>query len=99
MYKVLVSALVCGTLSAASGRLPAADLERGKMLYENHCTACHTSVVHVRENRRANSIPELVWQITRWERLLQLDWRYQEVADVLYYLNSNYYKFAEPATP
>ena len=93
MHKV--SALACGILVVFSGPLSAADLDRGKLLYENHCTDCHTSVVHVRENRRANSISEIVWQITRWERLLQLDWSYQEVADVLHYLNTNYYQFAE----
>lgn len=74
----------------------AADAERGRLLYENHCQSCHDSVVHVRSQRRAASVPELVWQIARWERHLGLDWRFSEVADVLAYLNGRYYRFDQP---
>lgn len=83
-------------LSVGCTLLPAghaADLERGKLLYENHCQECHESVVHVRHDRRARFLAELYWQTTRWATDRRLPWGYSEVEDVVQYLNSEYYKF------
>ena len=73
----------------------AADTERGKLLYENHCMSCHESVLHIRENRRARALGEVYWQTTRWAVTERLEWRYEEVRDVAQYLNNEFYKFDE----
>ena len=74
----------------------AADLERGQQLYENHCTECHASQVHIREQRKAETLTDIRWQIARWQEVLQLPWTAAEVDDVQAYLNAEYYHY-EPA--
>ena len=74
----------------------AADPERGGRLYENHCTACHDSIVHIRENPKAQSAEGIRYQITRWAAVLELPWTTTEIEDVLRYLNDTYYHYALP---
>jgi len=69
----------------------AAD-ERGRLLYENHCQACHASTVHVREARKARTAAELRAYIARWAGELKLAWGEEEQAAVYRYLNNRYYK-------
>ena len=72
----------------------AADPERGSRLYENHCAGCHDSIVHIRENPKAQSAEDIRYQITRWADVLELPWTPAEVEDVLHYLNDTYYHYA-----
>ena len=66
---------------------------RGMYLYENHCQKCHESTVHVREKRKAESLPEIRAFIERWSSVEELGWSRNEVEDVLQYLNGKYYKY------
>ena len=68
-----------------------ADETRGRLLYENHCTVCHESNVHVRENRRAGDRTEVMAMIKRFSTHLELDWSAEEMLDVLEYLDQQYY--------
>lgn len=70
----------------------AADAERGRLLYENHCTVCHTSVVHIREDRKSTSREEIRNWIQRWQKELGLQWTSGDVDDVIEYLNDRYYQ-------
>lgn len=67
--------------------------ERGRLLYENHCQACHTSTVHIREQRKAKTPAELRAWIQRWATELKLVWSEDELADVYQLLNNRHYKF------
>lgn len=71
----------------------AADRERGQLLYENHCTDCHESLVHIRDNRKAGSLSALRAQIERWHETLELPWQSDDVGDVLAYLNRRFYGY------
>jgi len=66
---------------------------RGQLLYEDHCTACHESVVHVRETHRTHSLTGLREQVVNWAEYLHLHWGKEEVDDVVQHLNTHYYKF------
>ncbi len=66
---------------------------RGQLLYENHCTACHESAAHVRDARRADSLPVLRGWVVQWARYLELRWREDEIGEVVRYLNDRYYRF------
>ena len=66
---------------------------RGQLLYENHCMACHESVVHIRTQRQARSLSALRAQVLHWTAYLQLRWGKEEVGDVVDHLNRQYYKF------
>ncbi len=89
----LFSAAIGMLLSYA---LPAsADAERGRLLYENHCTSCHTSTAHVRDNHKAKTPADIRSWILRWSGELKLNWSDDERADVYRHLNTKYYKFPE----
>lgn len=78
------------------GREPMAPLiqpDRGRMLYENHCLTCHESVVHIRERQRAGSFAEVTSWVVRWASGLELDWRAEEIQDVVRYLNRRFYNY------
>lgn len=66
---------------------------RGMNLYGNHCTKCHDSRAHIRDDRKAKSVQEIRAFIQRWVNVEQLDWADSEIEDVLQYLNTKYYKY------
>lgn len=70
---------------------------RGQLLYENHCQGCHTSQLHIREQRRVRSIDELRGWVARWATTQQLRWGDEEIGDVTKYLNQRYYRLVPPA--
>lgn len=66
---------------------------RGMELYENHCTGCHASRVHISEKRKAKSLAQVESWIRRWAKELKLPWTDEEVKEVLTYLNQRYYQY------
>ena len=76
----------------------AADQQRGEGLYQNHCTLCHNSRLHIRENRKAFDVLTLKDWVRRWKTHLVLDWGESEVEDVAAYLNARFYKFKSSTT-
>jgi hypothetical protein len=68
------------------------DVERGRLLYENHCLGCHESVVHVREQRRVRSAPALRAEVTARAQAARLHWTAEDVDDVVRYLDRRYYR-------
>ncbi len=66
---------------------------RGMELYSNHCTVCHTSQAHIRENRKGTSLAAVEAWIRHWATELQLNWGDEEVKAVLHHLNTHYYKY------
>jgi mono/diheme cytochrome c family protein len=77
----------------AAPALPAADLVRGKALYENHCIGCHNDTVHKRDQHKAASYADIERFVLRWARETGLKWSDEERADVAAYLNDTYYKY------
>lgn len=76
---------------------PAYAASRGQLLYENHCTRCHTSTLHVRKARHADSMKALHGWVIRWSSEEKLNWGEEEIAEVVEYLDRRYYKFPPPA--
>lgn len=72
-----------------------ADPERGRLLYENHCGACHESSVHIREVQAAESLDAVRAQVAHWQEVLRLQWSPEDVGDVAEYLNAAWYHYAE----
>lgn len=92
-FATALVASVAGMVMLLATAEAKADSERGRLLYENHCTVCHTSVVHVREQRKAESREDLQAWIRRWQEQLDLQWQGGEIEDVTEYLNERYYGF------
>ncbi len=72
---------------------PEHDEPRGKLLYETHCNACHTSEIHWREQKLAADWESLRFQVRRWQASIGLAWSEEEITDVTRYLNSTHYGF------
>lgn len=87
LYSVATGMLLSSSMPVS------ADAERGRLLYENHCTSCHTSTVHVRDQRKSETPTEMRAWILRWAEELKLNWREDDLADVYRHLNNRYYKF------
>lgn len=66
---------------------------RGQLLYENHCTSCHESVLHIRARHTVRSLPELRAQVERWAANSKLSWGKEEIDEVVHFLNSRHYGF------
>jgi mono/diheme cytochrome c family protein len=85
--------IFAATLGFTPPPLLAADLVRGKALYDNHCIGCHEDTVHKRELHKAASYADIEQFVLRWEREMSLKWTAEERADVAAYLNDKFYKY------
>lgn len=72
---------------------PAADLDRGRELYESACIACHGRSVHVRAQASVRDCKELRATITRFANIQGRNWDAEDVDDVTAWLNLRYYGF------
>ncbi len=68
-----------------------ANIERGRLLYENHCLACHESQVHIRNNQKVHTLGGVNREVIRWSEELKLTWRASEINDVSHYLYRTFY--------
>ena len=75
-------------LSASS-----ANFDNGDELHLDNCTGCHTETVYTRAERKVKSLPRLGTQVRFCRDNRGLTWFDDEVADVIHYLNLEYYKF------
>jgi mono/diheme cytochrome c family protein len=77
--------------AAAAAQPPSAD--RGRLLYENHCQACHTPTIHTRANRIPIDAVELREIVASWQRAENLRWRTEDIEDVVEFLRQTRYRF------
>jgi len=89
-----VLALLAAVL--ASTPVLAADLERGKMLYENHCRMCHDSVAFKRDEKIAHTYDEVRAQVMRWQTNTSLHWNAEDITNVASYVAKTYYRIPCP---
>jgi len=66
---------------------------RGKMLYMNHCHACHESNVHIRAHRKVKKKADIEYWVKRWSTYLKLNWKDSDRQQVIEYLNQAYYRY------
>jgi mono/diheme cytochrome c family protein len=74
-----------------------ADVQRGRLLYETHCIACHTTQAHWRDKHVVRSWADLLYQVTRMQNNAGQEWSMTEITDVAAYLNDLFYKMPCPA--
>jgi mono/diheme cytochrome c family protein len=77
----------------ATARVPTEPGTRGQLLYENHCTGCHESVVFVREHRTVEDMQQLRSTVRRWAEEAGTSWGREEIEDVVQHLDRSYYHF------
>jgi len=93
MYRITIPILIllCSTVSAQTTSSLTPDAQRGELLYENHCSGCHESQVHVRKKHKAESLGDVQKQVARWSSELRLDWSGSDIQDVAHFLFTRYY--------
>jgi cytochrome c5 len=75
---------------------PNMRVNRGELLYENHCQGCHQSIVHIRSQRRVDSLESLQAWVRRWAEDRELGWDDEAIRAVVDYLNQRYYRIGLP---
>jgi hypothetical protein len=88
----LVLAAGCAAPAGAPESKQALDMLRGGDLYRTTCIACHTAQVHWREKRLVQSWDDLLYQVSRWQKIAGQDWSRDEINDVAAYLNGTFYE-------
>jgi mono/diheme cytochrome c family protein len=91
------TALACLIVAAgAPASSQAASEERGTLLYDTHCIACHTTEAHWRDKKLARNWKGLLEQVTIWQANANLGWSEQDIEAVSVLLNRRYYRFPPP---
>ena len=75
-----------------AGAAETRDLQRGQLLYETQCSACHSAQAHWRDKRVVKSWRALIAEVGRWQSTSGQNWSDAEIEDVASYLNGLYYK-------
>jgi len=72
----------------------AQDAQRGRLLYETHCLACHYERIHTRDRARSlvKSVAQLRLEVVR--RAAQTGQRFtvEDLDDIAEYLNRTHYR-------
>ena len=92
----LALAAGCAAPAGVPESKPVLDMLRGGDLYRSYCIACHTAQVHWREKRLVQSWDDLLYQVSRWQRIAGQDWSREEINDVAAYLNGTFYELPCP---
>jgi mono/diheme cytochrome c family protein len=102
MNNPFVRTLTAAALLVLAGAANAVDAERGAQLHAQNCVTCHRSIMggdgsalYTRNDRKITTLAGLETQVRRCENNLGLTWFDDQVADVVEYLNANYYHFGE----
>lgn len=93
----LAALAVAALMAATTWRAAAADRDRGMVLYETRCVACHDTGVHSRVARRAKNFEDVRAWVTRWSNFLGGDWGPTEIDDVSRYVNERFYDYPCPS--
>lgn len=88
MRPTLLALLLLAPLAAS-----AQSVDRGRLLYANHCIECHATQMHWREGRLARDWDGLRAQVTRWQGNARLQWSAEDIQAVTHYLNETIYRF------
>jgi hypothetical protein len=85
--KIYIIALV---LAIASSPLQA---DKGKTLYEDKCTRCHSTELFTREDRNVKTLEVLKTRVKVCSIAAEAEWTDDKISNVVDYLNKNFYKF------
>ncbi len=86
---------------ASQSTLAAPDLANGKKIEDTKCYQCHAqksglgdgTLIYTRKDRRVQGLDRLKVMVARCNTELRLDLFPEDEADVVAYLNQQYYKF------
>ena len=75
----------------------AQDAERGRLLYQTHCGACHSERTHDERLRPAvKDLADLRDMVARWAPHSKRTYTLDELEDIVQFLNEAHYRFGLP---
>ena len=86
--------LAFAVLAAPAVPAAAQDAERGRELYEAHCTACHYERIHRRDPSRSlvRTLADLRVEVAQRAALTGRRFAPQDLDDIAEYLNRSHYR-------
>lgn len=86
--------LIGDVLACAGHSALAQNAARGRQLYETYCGDCHYQRVHQRERDKSlvKTMDDLRVQVNRWAPQTKMPLDAQDIADIVDYLNSSFYR-------
>lgn len=101
MKKILHAFLISSTLGLSSLPVLAADINNGKKIDMQKCYQCHSQksglgngdMIYLRSDRKVKNLERLKVMVSMCNTTLSLDLFPEEEADVVAYLNQQFYKF------
>ena len=94
MLRLLIAAATAAIVTAAPAALAQTVApQTGEALYNMHCSACHTTQIHWRDNKLASNWAGLRTQVRRWQGNQNLNWSDSDIDAVSRYLNTLYYHY------
>lgn len=72
----------------------AQDAERGRVLYETHCVACHYERIHKRDPSRSlvRTVPQLRLEVAQRAAMTGRRFTLEDLDDIAEYLNRTHYR-------
>ncbi len=85
--------LMVALLSLSAVTSVSANPDKGKALHDSKCTGCHGTQIYTRANRMIHNMGELQARVAFCNKASKAGFNTTEKADVLQYLNRDFYKF------
>jgi mono/diheme cytochrome c family protein len=73
----------------------AQDTNRGRLLYDTHCGACHYERMHERQRMKIRDLSDLRLAVARWSTQTKRTFAPDEIDDVVAYLDKMHYHLTE----
>lgn len=67
--------------------------DKGKILFEDKCTRCHSTELFTREDRSVKNLEVLKTRVKVCSIAAEAEWADDKISIVVDYLNKNFYKF------
>jgi cytochrome c2 len=95
--------LTCAVFGCNASIAATVNIENGKAIDQNKCYACHAKktgfgngdMIYTRSDSKVNSLAKLKTMVERCNTELRLDLFPEDEADVVAYLNKQFYKFKQ----
>src|SRR5688500_1668152 len=68
------------------------DTQRGRVLYETHCGACHYERLHDRTHTKISQLADLRDEVSRWAQQTRRQFSLDEREGMVQYLNESHYR-------
>lgn len=87
-FRLIAACLAASAVSSAHAQ----NFARGQELFEDHCQVCHEEFDRA-EARHMRNPEELRARIQAWAAHTNVDWKKEDIEDVLFYLDKSFYRF------